>query len=114
MRPGRAVSLLRGAWGLLLLSRPEPVLAVMGPHTPSPELDRAVLRVLGSRQLAQAGVTLVLPGRPVLALGALVDALHAASMVAVAALDRDHRREGLLDASVAGAFAAASLTSARR
>jgi hypothetical protein len=110
---GRSLSAVRAAWGLCLIARPEPVLAVLGPHSPSPQLDTAVLRVLGARQLAQASVTALVPSRKVLALGAIVDVLHAASMVGLAAMDADRRREGLLDACLAGSFALASMGAGR-
>ena len=112
--PGRALSVLRAAWGLFLVAKPEPVLAVLAPRSSSPRLDTAVLRVLGVRQVVQAGLTALAPTKGVLVLGAGVDALHAASMVGLAGLDAGRRRAGLLDACVAGSFAGASLGAAEK
>jgi hypothetical protein len=96
----------------LLLVRPDPVRRVLAPHSPSPGLDSTVLRVLGARHVAQGVVTALFPTRRVLTVGAVVDTLHAASMVGLAVLDSDRRRPGLLDASLAGSFAAASARAA--
>lgn len=72
------------------------------------ELDhhaRVVVRVLATRQLLQAAVTAAMPTTDVRHLGAGVDALHAASMVALAVVDSRRRRMALADAAVATAFA---------
>ena len=68
---------------------------------------RRVVRVLGVRQVAQAGLTGRTPTRAVLWLGAEVDAAHAASMVGLAVCSRRYRRAALGDAAVAGTLAAA-------
>ncbi len=70
-------------------------------------------RVLGARQLAQALASGPVPGYPVLAVGAGVDLLHAASMLALALTGR-RRRAALTDALIAGAFAAAGALAARQ
>lgn len=80
-------------------------------------LDRAtqrVVRVLGARQVTQAGLTLVFPAEPVLGLGVAVDALHALSMVALAAATPRWRRPALVSGLTAAAFAAAGVLAARR
>ena len=74
---------------------------------------RLVVRVLGARYLAQALVVGRAPNRAVLALGAEVDAAHAASMIVLARFDRGRRREGLTSALVAGGFAMAGALAAR-
>lgn len=74
---------------------------------------RVVVRVLGARYLAQALVVGRAPNRAVLALGAEVDAAHAASMVVLALFDRGRRREGLASAFVAGGFSLAGALAAR-
>ena len=61
-----------------------------------------VVRVLGARQLAQAG------------LGVGVDALHALSMVPLALATPRWRRPALVSGLMAAAFAAAGLLAARR
>jgi hypothetical protein len=78
-----------------------------------------VARVLGVRHLAQAGLTVAAersdPGSPAALIGgAGVDLLHAASMLALGAVDSGVRRTVLTDAAVetglaaAGAWAATS------
>ena len=71
---------------------------------------RAVLRVLGVRQIVQAAVVTRWPRPLVLGLAAVVDALHAASGLALGTTDRKWRGPALLDAAVALGFA---LTTAR-
>jgi hypothetical protein len=73
-----------------------------------------VVRVLGARQLAQAGLALAFPAAPLLGLGVGVDALHALSMVPVAAAAPRWRRPALVSALTATAFAAAGALAARR
>jgi hypothetical protein len=73
-----------------------------------------VVRVLGARQLAQAGLALAFPAEPLLGLGAGVDALHALSMVPVAAAAPRWRRPALVSGLMAAAFAAAGVLAARR
>ncbi len=73
---------------------------------------RMVARVLGVRHLAQAAFTAGTewadPGNPLpLGGGAAVDALHAASMLGLGALDRRVRRTALTDALLETALAAA-------
>ena len=73
------VSAIRGAYGTALLLAPARVLAVYG-AAPTEEPPRTVARVLGARHIAQAIAT---NGGRFARLGALVDALHAASMFAL-------------------------------
>ena len=68
---------------------------------------RQVARILGVRHLAQAAVTALNPGPEVVALGVIVDLLHAASMFAFAAVVPDLRRAELADALAATALAVA-------
>jgi hypothetical protein len=75
--------------------------------------SRRVIRVLGIRQLFQALVTGAQPSATVLWLGAVVDAAHAASMVALALCSRRWRRAALGDAMVASLFALAGAAAAR-
>ncbi len=79
---------------------------------------RVVARVLGARHLAQAALTAAGqradPGSPVpLGGGAAVDLLHAASMLALGAMDRRVRRTTFTDAAVETALAAAGAWAAR-
>jgi hypothetical protein len=73
-----------------------------------------VVRVLGTRQLVQAGLALAFPAEPLLGLGVGVDALHALSMVPVAAAAPRWRRPALVSGLMAAAFAAAGVLTARR
>ena len=75
---------------------------------------RRVVRVLGARQLAQAGLCASAPGPPLLALGAGVDAAHALSMAALALAGRRWRRPAIVSGLIATAFAAAGALAARR
>jgi len=93
----------RIAWAALLLVAPDLVMrALDGP--PPDRRWRIVARVLGLRHLAEAWFER--SGRPSRLSGAaLVDTLHALSVVGYATLDPLHRRASLADASVAGCFA---------
>jgi hypothetical protein len=73
-----------------------------------------VVRVLGARQLAQAGLALAFPAEPLLGLGVGVDALHALSMVPLALATPRWRRPALVSGLMATAFAAAGALAARR
>jgi hypothetical protein len=95
------LNMVRAGYGAGLLLLPESVLARLA-RLPLDRLDVTVARVLGVRQLAQAAV---LHRRPDLTVpGAVVDGLHAASMVAVSRLDgdADHRTLAARDARSAG------------
>ncbi len=67
----------------------------------------AVVRVLGARHLLQGLAGLAVPGRTSAVVGAAVDGVHAASMVGLAVLDREHRRGAAVSAGVALGFAVA-------
>ena len=71
---------------------------------------RQVARVLGVRHLAQAAITVLNTGPEVVALGVVVDLLHAASMFAFAAVVPDLRDAELVDALAATALAVAEPT----
>ncbi len=75
---------------------------------------RAVVRVLGARQLAQAMFTASKPTIGVRRAGVGVDALHALSMVGLAAVDARRRRAALTDAAVASTLAVIGLRYASR
>ncbi|MEQ4499383.1 hypothetical protein [Nocardioides kribbensis] len=99
-RPARPVELARGAWGLLLLGAPRTVLRPMVPGGPAP-LAVGVVRVLGARQLAQAALSGSSPSPEVLALGAWVDGVHAATSLGLVGAEPRCARAGLADAAVA-------------
>lgn len=73
-----------------------------------------VVRVLGARQLAQAGLCVPAPTPTLLALGAGVDAAHALSMAALALAGRRWRRPAMVSGLIAAAFAVAGARAARR
>jgi hypothetical protein len=66
-------------------------------------------RLLGARHVAQAMLTALAPLPGAFVAGAEVDALHATSMLILAAADRAARRAALTDAVAEAAFAAAGL-----
>jgi hypothetical protein len=73
-----------------------------------------VVRVLGARQVAQAGLALAFPAEPLLGLGVAVDALHALSMVPLVLATPRWRRPALVSGLMATAFAVAGVLAARR
>jgi hypothetical protein len=98
------VPLARAGYGAALLIAPGPIIGVVTGQPPS-RRARQVARVLGVRHLAQAAISALNPGPEVVALGVVVDLLHAASMFAFAAVVPDLRRAELADALAATALA---------
>ncbi|HEY3955490.1 MAG TPA: hypothetical protein VGM53_19125 [Streptosporangiaceae bacterium] len=108
----------RACYGWLLACAPRQMIRV---GTPWPPGRRAVLmtRVLGGRHLVQALLTATgeaagLPPATVLALGAAVDVLHAASMAGLAAMYRPLRHVALADTAIESGFAAFGAATAWR
>jgi hypothetical protein len=104
----RGVVVARAVWGAGCLAAPAAVGRVLG-LAPGDRRALLLLRVLGARDLGQAVLAGTDPPPALLRLGAGVDALHAASMVALAAVSRDHRRPALISAALAAVWTAASL-----
>jgi hypothetical protein len=100
------VPLARAGYGVALLVAPGPMIGVVTGQPPS-RRARQVARILGVRHLAQAAITALNPGPEVVALGVVVDLLHATSMFAFAAAVPDLRRAELADALVATTLAIA-------
>ena len=100
------VPLARAGYGAALLCAPGPMIGVVTGQPPG-RRARQIARVLGARHLAQAAITVLNPGPEVVALGVVVDLLHAASMFAFAAAVPDLRRAELADALAATALAVA-------
>jgi len=98
------VPLARAGYGAALLIAPGPMIGVVTGQPPS-KRARQVARILGVRHLAQAAITALNPGPEVVALGVVVDLLHAASMFAFAAVVPDLRTAELADALAATALA---------
>ncbi len=103
----------RAGYGAALLWSPGPLTQAAVGHATGPG-TRTTARVLGLRQLLQAGITGGDPSPRALMLGAATDAAHAASMAALAVTRRRWRRAALLDALAAATLAAAGLRAARR
>jgi hypothetical protein len=104
----RPASWLRTALGTTYLLVPQWVPSMLGVQVD--RRARVVVRILGARNVIQSVVISLAPARAYApAIGAAVDALHAASMVALAAVDERRRRLALADAGVAAAFGAAGL-----
>lgn len=99
----RLLALARCVWGATCLARPHRVAVAAG----SDAGVRAIwfVRALGVREVAQGGLTAVAPGTGVVAAGIAVDGLHAASLLALAAVDASRRRPALLDALAATCWA---------
>lgn len=108
----KTLYVIRGAYGALQLTSPTWVSGTLL-HARLDARGRGVARVLGARQLTQAVLSGPVPGYPVLAAGAAIDLIHAASMLALAA-DGRRRRAALTDALIAGGFAAAGAAAARQ
>jgi hypothetical protein len=102
------LAVVRGAWGAVLLADPGRVIAVV-PGARRAQPERVIARVLGARHVLQASAALA--GSEIARRAWWVDALHCASMVALAiALPTDRRLAGA-DATIAAAFAIATRAS---
>lgn len=100
----RYIELGRAAWGTALLTAPYATLGTI--HGLKVDTKSTVIaRVLGARQLAQAGLSGVDPSPEVLAMGVWVDIAHAATALALAGFDRSRARAGIVDAVVALSWA---------
>jgi hypothetical protein len=97
-----ALAAVRLAWGAALLSAPGRVVGVLGGAATAD--SRRIERILGVRHLLQGTVELLAWPRW-RRIGVTVDALHAASGVALAAADARWRRPAALDATITTAFA---------
>jgi transcriptional regulator GlxA family with amidase domain len=108
----RTIASAQAVVGCALAVRPDAVSGMVGirsPHAPPAWL----VRVLGARMAAQAGLQMVAPSPDVVLLGAAVDATHAASMATVAALSKRYRRGAAVSGAIAGASALALLIARR-
>jgi hypothetical protein len=105
----RGFQKLRAAYGAALVLVPGPVIWLATGQRPSRRACR-VAQVLGIRHLIQAALTAAAPEPAVLAIGGQVDAVHAASMLLLAAVSRAGRRAALTDALTEAAFAAAGFS----
>ena len=102
------ISMVRAVWGCLLLLAPGWVSRRLRWAEGEHRRGRLVVRVLGARQLVQAGVTARWPERQVLGIGAGTDLLHATTAAWFAASGPGRRVAGGVDSMVAVIFAAAA------
>jgi hypothetical protein len=109
--PSRLIGAATVALGLVLVTGPEAVAKTVAGRS-SPKV--AVVRLLGVRYLAQGVAQLARPRASVLAISAVVDVLHAASMFGLAAEHAEYRRPALLSGAVATGSAATTALLARR
>jgi hypothetical protein len=107
----QALQLTRAGYGAALLLAPVLTIRLATGNPPSRRACR-VARLLGARHLAQATLTAVAPLPGAFVAGAGADALHAASMLILATVDRAARRAALTDTAAEAAFAAAGLAAA--
>ncbi len=103
----RLLATTQFAVGVALLSRPRRVLALTG------EAPTSLVRLLGLRLTAQGAYAVAAPTAGTMLAGGVVDALHGASMAAVAVAGRRYRRPALASSAFALASAAASVGIAR-
>lgn len=102
-RAQQLLSVANLAWGAVLLVRPRPVVGRLAPEYPA---DRDwVVRALGARQVLQHGVLLATRQRWVADAGAVVDGLHALSMLPVTRSPRYGRAALVSGATAAGSGA---------
>jgi hypothetical protein len=107
---GRALLIgTRASYGVALVIAPGASIHLATGRSPSSR-TRRVAQVLGARHLIQAALSALAPQPSVLAVGAAVDALHAASMLLLAIADRGARRVALTDALAEALFAAVGLS----
>lgn len=109
----RALDLARGSLGLVEVLAPAAVLRAVGTDPADPD-SLVVLRVLGARHLLQAVIATARPTSGARRVGVAVDAAHALSMLALAAVSRSHRRAALSSATTATALAAGGLLAPER
>ena len=109
----KALPVVQAGFGMVQLAAP----GLLPERLLGQRLDqraRLIARILGTRHLAQACLSGPAPTIAVLALGAEVDAAHAASMIGLAVSGPRWRRAALASAAVAAGFATAGGLAARR
>ncbi len=101
----RRIEVVRGAWGLVMLAGPTPLLRAIAID------DDPVMiwtgRVLGARHLTQAVLSGARPSPEGLAMGVWVDAVHALCALGLAASSRRRAAAGIFDAVAATGWAVA-------
>jgi hypothetical protein len=109
----RAADLFRTLLGALELVAPGVLLRRVGVRGDQ-EPARAVVRLLGTRHLLQAAVTVARATPRTRLIGAVVDAAHALTMYALAAGSTRYRRAALTSAATATALALDGAQSSHR
>lgn len=95
---------IRAVWGAGLLLAPDRMLGLVGDR--SPEVER-LTRLLGARHVAEAATLVATRGtRPPPRWPVAMDAVHALSMLALAAIAPRHRRAALTSAGIAAGLVA--------
>jgi hypothetical protein len=107
----RWLSIVRAGYGVVLLAVPGPLLTRVTGGPVSARV-RAVARVLGARQVAQAMICGIAPSSRLTEAGAAVDGLHAASMLALAGAEPRLRRALLAESVIATALGSAGVAAA--
>jgi hypothetical protein len=102
--PRRLLGAVHLSVGATLLVRPGAVSRMLGGRTPP---HRWVIRLLGARSLVQGAVTVAVPDTPIVVAGAVVDGMHALTMVIAAAVSGSQRRAAVVSAAVAAGCCAA-------
>lgn len=100
----KPLEVVRAAYGLCELLAPAFVAGRLLGRAPDGR-EQVVIRILGLRHLVQAVLT-VRAGCTAHRVGGCVDAVHAASMVVLAAVDGQYRRPAAASAALALVFAA--------
>jgi len=105
----KPLDVLRAAYGSAELFAPGAVACFLVGRIPDTHA-RTFIRVLGARHLLQAAATSTFGGGAALRrTSAGVDALHALTMLVLAAVDRRRRHPAVANAAIALAFAAGEL-----
>lgn len=99
------------ASGVALLARPQRIVDAVAPAFPREQLW--LVRLLGTRLVAQHGAVLLAPGPQLVRFGSAVDLLHAASTVPFLASPR-YGRAARISGGLAAAYAAVALAVAPR
>ncbi len=107
----RRLQLIRAGYGAVLVLAPGPAIWLVTGRVPSRRMRRTA-QLLGVRHLVQTALTAVAPLPDTFTMGAEVDAVHATSMLLLAAVSRSGRRAALADALTEAAFAAVGFSAA--
>ena len=105
----RTLQLIRAGYGAVLVLAPGPAIRLATGRQPSRLMCRTA-RLLGARHVVQTVLTAAVPLPGTFAMGGEIDAVHATSMLLLAAVSRSGRRAALTDALTEAAFAVAGFS----